>query len=266
MDKGKLIAQGRTAEVYSLSNTQILKLFRVGLPLSIIENEYHIGNKLKNKGLPIPEMDHYLSMEERVGIVYERIEGPTMMSVISTKPWRINKEARRLAEIHRSIQIDVNEDITSNIEQIKKNIQNSELLNNDHKSKLYDLIDRIPEGSVLCHGDFHPDNIIMSRNKSFVIDWMTATKGNPLSDVARTLIILKYGVVPEHQSRIKIGLINYVRTKFQKEYLNHYIKISGATKKSIEQWEVLHAAARLIEWIPLKEKEVLLKFVQSELS
>ena len=90
---------------------------------------------------------------------------------------------------------------------------------------------------------------------------MTATIGNPLSDVARTSIIFKFGAVPDHKSRIETSIINFVRKKFFLEYIKHYMKITGTSRDCIEQWEVLHAAARLIEWIPPKEKEKLLGFV-----
>jgi hypothetical protein len=50
------------------------------------------------------------------------------------------------------------------------------------------------------------------------------------------------------------------------EYLRHYLAITGVSKDSIEQWEVPLAAARLIEWVPPKEKESLLGFVKAYIS
>jgi hypothetical protein len=47
--------------------------------------------------------------------------------------------------------------------------------------------------------------------------------------------------------------------------MEHYLKVSGQTREMIEQWEVLVSAARLIEWIPVKEKEMLLEFINTHL-
>ena len=43
---------------------------------------------------------------------------------------------------------------------------------------LYKYIDCLPDGNILCHFDFHPNNIILSDNNYSIIDWMTACKGD----------------------------------------------------------------------------------------
>lgn len=237
MQKGKLIGQGRTAEIFEWDENKILKLFRNGFPKAAIENEFNIGLELCNKGLPIPEVYDLLEFDDRVGIVYERVNGPTMMNLLSSKPWKIVGEAQKLAELHKAIQIHVNAKIPPQKSRLKQSINDSKILIDKIKADLFEVLQNLPDGGALCHGDFHPDNIIITTNKTVVIDWMTATIGNPLSDVARTSIIFKFGAVPDHKSRIETSIINF------------------------EQWEVLHAAARLIEWIPPKEKEKLLGFV-----
>ncbi|MFD1910018.1 phosphotransferase family protein [Paenibacillus rhizoplanae] len=50
----------------------------------------------------------------------------------------------------------------------------------------------LPDGEKLCHGDFHPDNILMD-DKLWVIDWMTGVRGNPAADVARSVIMFSIG-------------------------------------------------------------------------
>lgn len=261
MQKGKMIAQGRTAEIYEWGENRILKLYRNGFPKAAIENEFKIGLELYKKGLPVPEVDELAEFDDRFGIIFERVTGQTMMSLMSSKPWKMIEEAQRLAELHKAIQINVNASIPSYKSRIKESISESKLLNDKIKEGLFEILKRLPDGSALCHGDFHPDNIIIAKEKVVVIDWMTAAKGNPLSDVARTSTIFKFGAVPEHKFRLEIGIINFVRGKFFSEYIKHYLKITGEDRNLIEQWELPLAAARLKEWIPSKEKEELLSFV-----
>jgi len=261
MQKGKLIGQGRTAEVFEWGENRVLKLYRNDFPKAAIENEFRVGLELFNKNLPVPEVDRFIELDDRLGIVFERVNGRTMMSLLSSQPWKIAGEAHKLAELHKAIQIDVDVKIPSQKLRLKESIAKSEILCNELKADLLGVLQRLPDGNVLCHGDFHPDNVIVSKNKVVVIDWMTATIGNPMSDVARTSIIFKFGAIPEHKSKIETNIINFVRMKFYNEYIKHYLKITGVSRESIEQWEVVLAAGRLIEWLSPKEKENLLDFV-----
>ena len=47
------------------------------------------------------------------------------------------------------------------------------------------------EHSKLCHGDFSPENIIVTKSGKLVaVDWVHATQGNASADVARTYLLL----------------------------------------------------------------------------
>lgn len=264
MEKGKLIGQGRTAEIFEWDTNKILKLFRKEMPKEFVDNEYasslNVGQLLNF----IPRTYDMLEIDNRYGIVYEKINGKTMMSIIASKPWTAMKEARRLAELHRSIQREVDFELPSFKAALKYNISKTDLLQEDIKTKIYDYIDKLEDANILCHGDFHPDNILITNEGAEVIDWMTAMKGNPLADVARTSVILKYGDIPE-KSYIVRKMINFARNKFYSEYINHYLKISGASLEQIQKWEMPIAAARLIEWLPENEKQNLIEFINKTL-
>lgn len=258
--KWKIIGQGRTAEVFDIGINKVLKLFRNGIPKEFIENEYKISLNI-NKSLDCtPKVYELLEIGNRTGIVYEKISGVTMMKLISFKPWALKKEGKRLAQLHKSMQIEVDFDMDNCNKRLKDNILKTDLLGEDIKLKLYEYIDELPDDNILCHGDFHPENILITENKEIVIDWMTATKGNKIADIARTSIMFKFGVVP-NKSYIENKIINLFRKKFYLEYLNHYISISGVTIEEIQKWELPVAAARLVEWLPRSEKNDLVNFI-----
>ena len=261
MEKGRLIGRGRTAEVYEWGENKVLKLFQATFPKNAIENEFEISMELWKKDLPVPEVDSLIELENRLGIVYERVAGRTMLAELSAKPWKVVENARKMAELHKSIQIEVNTPIPSEKDRLQQAINNSEMLTDQIKANLFAYLENLPESNILCHGDFHPDNIIISTDKMVIIDWITAAIGDPLSDAARTSVIFKYALAPDHKSKLETGIINFVRGKFFDEYLKHYRRLTGVSKESIEQWEVPIAAARLIEWVPHQEKERLLGLV-----
>ena len=160
MQKGKLIGQGRTAEIYEWGKNQVLKLYRNGFPKVAIDNEYRIGLELWKRGLLVPKVASFVEIDQRFGIVYERINGRTMMAHLSSKPWKIVDEAKKLAELHRAIQITVSAEMPSQKARLKQCITDSELLSDNIKIRLLENIGNLPDSNTLCHGDFHPDNII----------------------------------------------------------------------------------------------------------
>ncbi|MFL0198773.1 phosphotransferase family protein [Clostridium sp. WILCCON 0269] len=120
--------------------------------------------------------------------------------------------------------------------------------------------EELPDDNILCHGDFHPDNILITKDNSIIIGWMTATQGNPLADVARTSVIFKFGIILE-KSYIEKKIINFIKKKFYLEYIN----ISGVDIEQIKEWELPIAAARLTEWIPENENSDILYFITKKM-
>jgi aminoglycoside phosphotransferase (APT) family kinase protein len=126
------------------------------------------------------------------------------------------------------------------------------------------LLDSLPDDDTLCHGDFHPDNVILSPKGPVIIDWPNAARGCPLADVARTMVMLRFGH-PVQQISLWLRLaMMLVRRLFIAEYLRSYFKQSPYTPQQLPLWEIVLAAHRLREHIP-GEAEFLVNFVESRL-
>jgi len=114
----------------------------------------------------------------------------------------------------------------------------------------------LPDGSAVCHGDFHPDNVILTREGPVIIDWMTAGHGNPDADVARTVLMLRHGQ-PMGASALQLKLIELLRQQLLSGYLRAYRSRRPCPDSAIEDWVPVIAAARLSEGIE-SEREMLL--------
>ncbi|MBP2898890.1 hypothetical protein J8340_23105, partial [Escherichia coli] len=90
MNEYLVIARGRTAEVLSLNNEQVLKLFNVGLSEQIIQEEFVISSIVYKLGVACPEPIKITEYNGRTGIIFSRIHGTTMLDIISKKFWKIN--------------------------------------------------------------------------------------------------------------------------------------------------------------------------------
>jgi thiamine kinase-like enzyme len=67
---------------------------------------------------------------------------------------------------------------------------NTSSLSDDIKIKALKSLSSIKFEQQLCHFDMHLENIMMSSQTPFIIDWANAKCGNPVMDIARTYIIM----------------------------------------------------------------------------
>src|SRR2546426_971994 len=58
------------------------------------------------------------------------------------------------------------------------------------------LIDRLPPGDNLCHGDLTPGNVIMTADGPKLVDWVSAMRGPAVLDLGFLHVILSE-VAPE---------------------------------------------------------------------
>lgn len=98
-----LIARGRTAEVYDFPGDHVLKLFYGWCPPSWVEREIEAARIVSALNLATPKFVEALEIDGRQGIVYEKVEGRAMLSVLRSKPWQVWKLAREFAELHSAV-------------------------------------------------------------------------------------------------------------------------------------------------------------------
>ena len=252
MDLGKPIAYGRTAEIYAWQEGQILKLFYDWFGLDAIEYERRIAQAVYASGLPVPAVGDILRVNDRNGLVYQRVNGNPMFEILKRKPWQGNHYARRMAALHGKLHTStIQADIPDQRSRLVQKIQYAAALLGPIQSKALAALEAMPDGDRLCHGDFHPGNILLTPQGEIIIDWIDATRGNPLADLARTTILIR-GAAESSQ----IGNIiekAFVKT-FHAEYIRHYFKLYPGGEQEYRRWLPIVAAARLSENIPELEK------------
>jgi aminoglycoside phosphotransferase (APT) family kinase protein len=124
------------------------------------------------------------------------------------------------------------------------------------KKQAVQALEYLPDGSMICHGDFHPDNVLMAARGPVVIDWMNTGRGNPLADVARTALTLGLGSLPPGTSLFRGWLIQSFRRIFRALYLRRYFQLWPFAQAQMKAWLLPVAAARLNEGIPGEEEQL----------
>ena len=194
-----------------------------------------------------------MEINGRRGIVYERVDGLTMLHALAKQPWTMPRAARQLAELHVKMHTCTCLELPSQREKLRSAIQRIELLTNDVKAHLFARLDRLSDGDAICHGDFHPDNVLMTARGPVTIDWATALRGNPLADVARTTVLLLVGSPPPSTTgppRAMVLVLESLRRAFYRIYFRRYCALRSVARKDVEAWIPIQAAIRLNERIP----------------
>jgi uncharacterized protein (TIGR02172 family) len=250
---GKPIARGRTADVYAWSQNRVLKLYYDWLSAGSIEREYQISRQAFDAGVPVPQPFELIKIENRLGIVFERVNGPTMLQLLLKQPWKVAKFSRELAEIHSSIHRTPLIGVSSYKETWLNNIMRVSGIPDEVKNKLIEKVKQFPELNQLCHFDLHPDQVIYTDKGALILDWMTACSGDPAADVARTKILLTIGKPPD-ASWFMLSLIDILGSTAYHFYLKRYLELNpDFDRNRIDDWFAPVAAVRLLEGIEFEE-------------
>jgi len=259
-----LIGKGNTAEIYQWEENKILKLYYNYMPKEAADWEYNITKQLSDRYTFLPKAYEKVQKEDRYGAVYEKIAGKAMLGELFGNLKEYKYYCRTLAGIHKDIQRDIDFEFISVKDKLRGDIARAEHLTEAEKTLVNNYMDGLPEGNRLCHFDFHPDNVILTDKGPITIDWMTACKGEPVADAARTFIMLKYSDIPE-PNPFKKKLISFFQGRMAASYLKEYLKITRYHMEDLKKWELPVAAARLSERRPESEAKILARLIRRRL-
>lgn len=263
--KGPLVGNGRTAEVFAWGEDQILKLYRPEMPRDWVGYEAKIGRLVSEAGLAAPAVVEVVEVEGRLGIVYERIAGPSMLDALARQPWTLSRRARQFAELQAAMHACRRQELPAQRAGLIRAIEHAPALPEAPRQRALAALARLPDGDAFCHGDYHPGNVIVSPHGPIVIDWTTASRGNPIADVARTVLMFRMAAVPPHMPAGQRLLIQFLRARFLAAYLRAYRGRRACPDAELEAWIPVLAAARLNERIA-PEEEALRRLVESRLA
>jgi tRNA A-37 threonylcarbamoyl transferase component Bud32 len=267
MNKGALIGKGRDAEVFLWGENKVIKLFRTEVSKERIDLEYRISELVQKHYQYAPKVFGKINLDNREGIVYEFIEGKTINENIPKHLLKVRTFGKCLGTLHAKMHKQKTYKIRSQKPYFEQKIRNSSLLSNKKEDVIINYLYSLKDGDSLCHGDFHPDNVLLANNNPFVIDWSNLTIGNHYADIARTTYLLKRGTDPNAPQRSAVykAVAKVFRFIFYRSYYKSYEKICKILKNEIKAWEIIICAARLNENIP-EEVDYLVKRINKLLN
>ncbi|MDT8861979.1 phosphotransferase [Alkalihalobacillus sp. MEB130] len=195
MKYGKVLGEGNTATVYEWEKGKVLKLFVKGYPKSAVEREFLNVKSINNMSFAKPRAYEIIDCEERVGIIYERVEGESLLDWV-LRTGDLQGCAGYMARLHKTVVQNRVNNVPEYKEFLRSNLLKAPSANIMIGEGILDILDGLEDGDTLCHGDFHPGNILLSNGYPIVIDFMNVCRGNVLYDVARTVYLVQFTPVP----------------------------------------------------------------------
>jgi aminoglycoside phosphotransferase (APT) family kinase protein len=169
---GRLVGSGRYADVYDIGRGRVLRRYRDAT--AVPSREAEVMTHARAHGVPVPEV----FASSGTDIIMEYARGPTMLQVLTRRPWTLRHHARLLADLHALV----------------------------HAVPVLGWL-RAPfgAGSALLHLDLHPDNVILAADGPRLIDWQGAAQGPAEADLALTWVLVASGQIPGPLAQQAVG-------------------------------------------------------------
>lgn len=232
MGNKQIIVTRSNKEIYREGDF-LIKKFNQNFSKADILNEALNQARVEETGLNIPKLLEVKKIDGDWAIVLEFIEGETLEELMQKNP---DKEDEYL-NLFVDLQMETHSKRAPllNKHRDKMNRKISEAKNHLDATTRYDLhtrLDSLPKHNKVCHGDFNPSNIIISKDGTpYIIDWSHATQGNASADVARTYLLFSLKGNQE----------------LAEKYLDLFCKKSDTAKQYVQKWIPIVAASQMVK-------------------
>lgn len=230
------IGQGHKSEVFELPDGRILKLF-VPEFAALAPTEAGFSAMLERAGVVAPRADELIERDGRPGIVFSGLRtGRTLSNEVRSRPWLIVRAASRLAELHDELHRSRSAELPSQRDRLVDEIQDARCVPEAARQLALATLEQLPDDDRVCHNDIHMLNVIVHGDGTALIDWMLATRGNPLGDVANALLQLRFGEQPKSlPARLAL---EGGRAIFWRAYRRRYLQLRPGAAAELARWEL----------------------------
>lgn len=232
MQPGRRLGTGKRASVFAYGD-DALKLYSPGQGKAEVFREAATLALVESLGLPAPRVRSAGQFDGAWGLAMSRAEGETFAVQLAGDPARRDEIIDAMVALHRNIHGHSLRQLAPLSGRLRDNIARAPALDAAVRRRLLEAVAAMPVDMALCHGDFHPMNIVGPIGNAVVIDWLDAMSGPLQADVARSYLLMAL-VVPD----------------LADAYMDRYAAVSQSTRDALLAPLPVIAAARLVEDVP----------------
>ena len=170
---------------------RLIKSFDASYSKAGILNEALNQARVEETGLNIPKVQGVEVIDGQWSLIWNYIEGDTLEDLMQKHPEKTDE----YLEFFVDLQIKMSREKVPLLGHLRDKMHAKISASAFPATVRYDLhvrLDSLPRHKKLCHGDFQPSNVIITKDGTpYIIDWSHATQGNGSADAARTYLIFK---------------------------------------------------------------------------
>lgn len=254
---GQLVAVGRTSDVFEFGPGAVVKVPRPSVPPNWAADEAEFTAAVRLLGAPAPAVLDVVQIQERDAIVFERVWGPSMLDLILDDPKNAGAYGQELASVHRQIlRAGLPVAVSGLVGRMQSKIIEIKQFSEAERGHALHVLESLPRGAALLHGDLHPGNVLMSPAGPVAIDWFDAAIGHPVADVVRSsLLIRPFDSVMDRPHMPEVA--RPVLRELHESYVLAMHDVLALPRDELCQWEAVVAASRLAEEAETDESPLL---------
>lgn len=220
------------------------------------ETEFAIQRFVSGRGFPAPRPLVLVDAGGPFGLpfmIMERLPGRTMVHDMGFNPFRAARLIKRMAAMHarlHAIPVDgwpLPNDGAPLVDRLLALMRaDADRLNVHVADDAMAWLEQrreavVPEEPALCHGDFHPLNLVVDRDGSMgAVDWGMAAVGDRHCDVANTLLLVTK-VPTGSLGRAQQAVAGVLRRWAAAGYLRAYRELLPLDDARLRYWEMFQS-------------------------
>jgi aminoglycoside phosphotransferase (APT) family kinase protein len=241
----------------SLEGPLVLRLLAESESIRQTNKEKVFQNAVADAGFPAPRVlfgGGEKTIRGRVFNVMERVSGHSMMVDLFTDPTQSADMANLLAQMHKELHaIDADQvakaietsgialravSLDGELDNLERYVRDPALAHLEPGvAWLHKYQPAARDRVAVCHGDFHPGNVMIEAGQMMgILDWSAAHLADPEQDVAASLVLLTV-VAPE----IPSGLPPNLFAEFAGQYLDAYALLGTLDASRLVYYRALRA-------------------------
>jgi aminoglycoside phosphotransferase (APT) family kinase protein len=200
------------SEVFAWDEGRVVKLFLAAYDFAV-ERELACARAVHEAGIASPAVHGVVDVDGRRGIVYARVDGPTLLDQLLRAEHSPGEVGRTLAAVHlamHAVTVPGLPDLAA--------------------------VTGAPAGEIVFHGDFHPGNVIASPDGPVTIDWVNGHRAPRAADVARTVMAVRYQGLGPDQPAGALERERAVRARILDSYLAAYLAAEPSALDDLASW------------------------------
>ena len=247
LDKCEKIGFGGNGAVYRVSEDEIVKVNYNPSTYATLDLELSKAKEAFLLGVPTAiSFDLVDCGEGRRGVVYETIKSKSLGETIQSNPELMEELTEgyieQINKLH-SIRTD-NPVFGSMKDNYRTQVENASKYLTEEEGKMLEMIlEVLPEGDVLVHGDAHPKNIMIQNDEMLWIDMEGMSVGHPIYDLISIAVVLN-GMRTDEMAIGICGMDNATVIKLKDCFIRKYFKTEDP--EMIQKYASMLDALRLI--------------------